>query len=88
MATYTERGTLLFEPDIVVYQYSDKAYDALNGTDWYFKGSGQYQWKTAQAGFAARFRHERLATGEFGSVDFNLDQPNPGHGRYRATSSS
>src|SRR5262245_53073251 len=49
MATYTDRGTLVFDPDIVVYQYADKDFDDLEGTDWYLTGGGKYQWKTAQA---------------------------------------
>jgi hypothetical protein len=80
MATYTDRGTLVFDPDVVIYKYAEKAFDDLNGTDWYFTGSGQYNWKTAQVGFDARFQRQRLATGEFGTINFNLDQPNPNTG--------
>jgi hypothetical protein len=80
MATYTDRGTLVFDPDVIVSQYADKAFDALNGTEWFLPGNGQYRWRTAQAGFSASLRHERLASGEFGTVDFNLDQPDPDKG--------
>jgi hypothetical protein len=80
MATYSDRGSLVFDPDVVNYQYADKTFDGLEGTDWYLRGSGQYNWKTAQVGFAARFQRERLAAAEFSTVDFNLDQPNPDTG--------
>ncbi len=80
MATYTDRGSLIFDPDVIAYQYADKAYNDLESTDYYFTGSGQYKWKKAVAGFAARLTSEHLAAAEFGSVDFNLDQPNPDTG--------
>ena len=80
MATYTERGSLVFDPEIINYQYTDNAYSDLESTDYYFTGSGQYKWRTAVAGFVARFTREHLAAAEFGSVDFNLDQPNPDTG--------
>lgn len=80
MATYTDRGSLVFAPDVIAYQYADKAYNDLESTDYYFSGSGQYKWAKAAAGFVAKFTHEHLAAAEFGSVDFNLDQPNPDTG--------
>jgi hypothetical protein len=80
MATYTERGSLLFEPNIINYQYADKQYNGLESTDYYFTGNGQYRWQKAIAGFVARFTREHLAAAEFGTVDFNLDQPDPNTG--------
>jgi len=80
MATYTERGSLLFEPNIINYQYTDKQYNDLEATDYYFTGNGQYRWRKATAGFLARFTREHLAAAEFGTVDFNLDQPDPNTG--------
>jgi hypothetical protein len=80
MATYTDRGSLIFVPDVINYQYADKAFNDLEGTDYSFTGSGQYKWQKAVAGFVARFSHERLAGAEFNSVDFNLEQPNPDTG--------
>jgi hypothetical protein len=80
MATYNQRSLLLFEPRVVLFRYTDNSNDNLNGEDWYFKGSGQYQWTTVTAGFDADYRRQRLVTGEFGSFNYNLDTPNPDTG--------
>ena len=80
MATYNQRSLLLFEPRVVFYRYLDNANDTHNGEDWYFKGDGQYQWTTVTAGFDADYRRQRIATGEFGSFNYNLDTPNPDTG--------
>ena len=80
MANYNQRSLLLFEPRVIVYRYLDSANDALNGEDWYFRGSGNYQWTTITAGFGADYRRQKIATGEFGSFDYNLDTPNPDTG--------
>jgi len=80
MATYTDRGSLIFDPEVINYQYSDKSYNDLESTDYYFTGSGRYTWEKAVAGFVARFTREHLAAAEFSSIDFNLDQQNPDTG--------
>ena len=80
MATYNQRSLLLFEPRVTAYRYADSANDSLNGEDWLFKGSGQYQWTTVTAGFDADFRRQRIVAGEFGSIDYNLDNPSPDTG--------
>jgi hypothetical protein len=80
MATYTDRGALVFDPEIINYQYSDKAFTDLESTDYYLRGTGQYKWEKAAAGFAVNFTREHLSAAEFGTVDFNLDQPNPDTG--------
>ena len=80
MATYNQRSLLLFEPRVIFYRYTDNANDNLNGEDWYFKGSGQYQWTTVTAGFDADYRRQRIVTGEFGSFNYDLDTPNPDTG--------
>jgi hypothetical protein len=80
MATYNQRSLLLFEPRVIIYRYLDSANDALNGEDWYFKGNGSYQWTTVTAGFDADYRRQKIATGEFGSFNYNLDTTNPDTG--------
>jgi hypothetical protein len=80
MATYNERSVLLFEPHVVSYKYSGNSNDSLDSNNWYLNGNGQYRWKTAVAGFSALYRRERLASGEFGTIDFNLDTQNPDTG--------
>jgi len=80
MATYNQRSLLLFVPRVTAYRYSDSANDALNGEDWRIKGSGQYKWTTVTAGFDTDFRYQRIVTGEFGTIDYNLDTPAPDTG--------
>jgi len=80
MASYSDRGSLVFDPEIINSQYTDKAYSDLESTDYYLRGSGQYTWTKAVAGFVADFTREHLAAAEFGTIDFNLDQPNPDTG--------
>src|SRR5262245_23011667 len=48
MATYTDRGSLVFAPDVIAYRYAGSSNDDLESTDWYLKGTGQYSWRTAQ----------------------------------------
>jgi hypothetical protein len=80
MATYNQRSVLLFEPRVMFHRYTDSANDGLNGEDWYFKGNGEYRWTTVSAGFDADYRRQRIATGEFGTFDYNLDKPPPDTG--------
>ncbi len=76
MANFNQRSLLLFEPTVNIYRYTDSANDDLNGEDWLLKGNGDYQWTTVTAGFYADLRRQRIATGEFGTLDFNLDTQN------------
>jgi len=80
MATYNQRSLLVFEPRVIAYRYADNSYDALNGEDWRVRGNGEYQWTTVRAGFDADFRRLRIVTGEFGSIDYNLDTQAPDTG--------
>jgi hypothetical protein len=87
MATYNQRSQLVFEPRVIAYRYTDSAEDPLNGEDWRFKGNGEYDWTTVKAGFYADYRRQRLVTGEFGSIDYNLDAQNPDTGDTGRTAS-
>src|SRR6516164_7669950 len=51
MATYDQRSVLLFEPEVVLHRYMDSSNDNLNGEDYYFRGYGEYDWRTVKAGF-------------------------------------
>jgi hypothetical protein len=80
MATYNQRSVLVFEPRVIAYRYADSSNDSLNGEDWRMKGNGEYQWTTVKAGFDADLRRLRIVSGEFGSIDYNLENQSPDTG--------
>jgi hypothetical protein len=73
LGTFTERGSLRFEPSFISYRYSDEADKDLESDDPYFNGSGEYRWEKLTAGFTTRYARERLRSAEIVSVEPDND---------------
>ncbi len=73
LSNFTERGNITFEPRVRADSYSQVEHAALEGTDLFLRGRGQYEWERFVVGFRSNYDKQDVRDAEI--TDASPDDP-------------